>query len=94
MADTSLMYRRIRMGRGYICLVAPFTPVTMNLKELTQKKQSPGEKSWIRLFGWIGVLMFIAGTFESLVTLFWIGKAVVPMDDFRIGFAAGGFAGS
>jgi hypothetical protein len=49
------------------------------------------EKLWARIFGWIGIFMFFAGIFQSLVSLFWIGEDVVKMDSFRIIFALIGF---
>lgn len=54
-------------------------------------KTTRPERIWTRLFGWAGILMFFAATFESFVTLFWLDREVVKMDSFRIIFALVGF---
>ncbi|MFC4219013.1 hypothetical protein [Flagellimonas marina] len=61
------------------------------LKGLTEKKETRSERNWSRSFGWMGVIMFLAAIFETMVTMFWIGMEVVPMDRYRIGFASIGF---
>lgn len=63
----------------------------MTFNKLTEEKENRSERIWSRLFGWIGVLMFLAATFESLVSMFWIGMDEAPMSRFKIWFAVIGF---
>ena len=63
----------------------------MTLNKLTEKTESQTEKNWSRAFGWIGFVMFFAAIFETLVSMFWIGKEEISMSTFKIWFAVVGF---
>lgn len=63
----------------------------MSIKNLSKKRETNTEKFWIYFFQIIGGIMFLAGIWESLITLFWLNKDVVTMNSFRVGFAACGF---
>lgn len=53
-------------------------------------KRAVAERYWTIAVGWVGFAMFVGGVFESLVTLFWIGKDIVEMNAFRMKFSIAG----
>ncbi|WP_394749473.1 hypothetical protein [Spongiimicrobium salis] len=63
----------------------------MSIKDTVKSTGTISEKRWMLFFRIVGGLMFLAGIWESLVTLFWIGKDVVAMDPFKLKFALAGF---
>lgn len=63
----------------------------MSIQDLTNKTESEAEKGWIYAFRIIGIIMFLAGIWKSLVTMFWFGKEILVMTSFQMYFATIGF---
>lgn len=63
------------------------------LKEVVALKglKTTGKNRWIRAFIVVGAIMFVAGIFESLYSMFVIGMDEVKMSTLKIGFASIGF---
>lgn len=63
------------------------------VKEIVRLKgiKTSGENRWIKIWIFIGVIMFLAGIWESLVTMFFLDKEVVKMTTQQIVFASVGF---
>lgn len=63
------------------------------VKEVVYLKglKTTGKNKWIKAFIVVGSIMFIAGIFESVYSMFIIGMDEVKMSSFKIWFAAIGF---
>ena len=60
-------------------------------KTIYTTTDSKMEAIWIYGFRLIGTIMFLAGVWEAVITMFWLDKEVVPMSKYQITFAAVGF---
>lgn len=63
------------------------------LKEVLHLKglQQSGKNKWIKIFIIVGIVMFMAGIWKSLITMFWFEKEVVLMTTQQIVFSSVGF---
>lgn len=63
------------------------------LKEVVhlQGLTTSGKNKWIKGFIIVGAVMFIASTFESIYTMFDLGREVIDMSRFKVIFAVIGF---
>ena len=64
----------------------------MLLQEIMKLKNiQKGKNRWIKIFIFLGMVMFVGGIFQTIYSMFYIGMDVIPMTRLQIWFSIIGF---